>query len=251
MAGYYKTEGIVLRSMRLREADRIIHLYTGTHGRVNAVVKGVRRTKSRFGGRLEPFFRVRLVLYEGRGELHTVTQAEAVEWYPRLREHGGAILAAGTACESVLRMFGDGEANAAAYNLLCHELQLLDAEPGQAGAANLLAFRLKLLLAAGFLPELSDCARCGGPIPPATAGSARGPGASVRFSSAAGGVICPDCGAGDGFSLDAGARAFMAAALSAPLKDAPAAPRPALAQVERAVSGTLEYHAHVRLRSVA
>ena len=129
MAGYYKTEGVVLRSMRLREADRIVHLYTGTHGRVNAVVKGVRRTKSRFGARLEPFLRVRLVLYEGRGDLHTVTQAEAVEWYPRLREHGGAILAAGNACESVLRLFGDGEANAAAYNLLCRELQLLDARP--------------------------------------------------------------------------------------------------------------------------
>ena len=91
MPGYYKTEGVVLRSMRLREADRIVHLYTGTHGRIGAVVKGVRRTKSRFGGRLEPFFRVRLVLYEGRGDLHTVTQAEAIEWYPRLREHGAAL----------------------------------------------------------------------------------------------------------------------------------------------------------------
>ena len=211
MAGYYKTEGIVLRSMRLREADRIIHLYTATHGRVNAVVKGVRRTKSRFGARLEPFSRVQMVLYEGRGELHTVTQAEAVEWYPRLREHGGAILAAGTACESVLRMFGDGEGNPAAYNLLCRELQLLDAHPGTAVPANLLAFRLKLLLAAGFLPELSECARCGGPA---------GEG-SVRFSSAAGGVICADCGAGDGFSLDGAARSFMATALAAPLKDAP------------------------------
>ena len=60
-----------------------------------------------------------------------------------------------------------------------------------------------------------------------------------------------DCGAGDGFSLDQAARSFMATALSAPLKDAPAADRPALTQVERAVSGTLEYHAHVRLRSVA
>jgi DNA repair protein RecO (recombination protein O) len=241
VAGYYKTEGIVLRSMRLREADRIIHLYTGTHGRVNAVVKGVRRTKSRFGGRLEPFVRVQLVLYEGRGELHTVTQAEAVEWYPRLREHGGAILAAGTACDSVLRMFGDGEANTAAYNLLCHELQLLDARPHAAGAANLLAFRLKLLLAAGFLPELSECVRCGGP-----------PGAGqVRFSSAGGGVVCADCGPGDGFSLGTEARAFMAAVLSSPLQDVPAAERSALTQVERAVCGTLEHHAHVRLRSVA
>ena len=129
MAGYYKTEGIVLRSFRLREADRIVHLYTATHGRVGAVVKGVRRTKSRFGGRLEPFFRVRLVLYEGRGDLDTVTQAEAVEWYPRLRADGRSLHAAGAACESVLRLFGEQDASPAAYNLLCHELQVLDAAP--------------------------------------------------------------------------------------------------------------------------
>ena len=241
MAGYYKTEAIVLRSMRLREADRIVHLYTGTHGRIGAVVKGVRRTKSRFGGRLEPFSRVQLVMYEGRGDLHTVTQAECVEWYPRLREHGGAIYWAGAACESVLRLFGEGEGNEAAYNLLCHELKLLDTRPEAAGGANLLAFRMKLLLAAGFVPELTDCARCGGP---AGAGS-------LRFSAAAGGVICHDCGAGDGFTLDAPARSFMIGALAAPLREAPEAVGPALTQVERAVSGTVEYHAHVRLRSVA
>jgi DNA repair protein RecO (recombination protein O) len=238
---YYKAEGIVLRSMRLREADRIVHMYTPTRGKVGAVVKGVRRTKSRFGGRLEPFSRVSLVLYEGRSDLHTITQAQCVEWYPRLREHGGAIQCASSACESVLRLFGEGEGNEATYNLLCHELQLLDADPGSAGGENLLAFRMKLMLAAGFMPELSDCARCGGP-----------PGAgAVRFSAAAGGVICPDCGAGDGFTLEAPARRFMLSALAAPLKDAPAATGAALAQVERALSGTVEYHAHVRLRSVA
>jgi DNA repair protein RecO (recombination protein O) len=241
MAGYYKTEAIVLRSLRLREADRIVHLYTPARGRVGAVVKGVRRTKSRFGGRLEPFVRVALVLHEGRGELHTVTQAQAIEWYPRLREHGGAIYAAGAACESVLRLFGEGEGNEAAYNLLCHELQLLDARPQVAGPANVLAFRMKLLLAAGFLPELADCARCGGP-------AGRG---ATRFSAAAGGVICADCGAGDGFTLDPDARSFMRAALASPLKDAPSAAGPTLTQIERAVSGTVEYHAHVRLRSVA
>ncbi|HZO61119.1 MAG TPA: DNA repair protein RecO [Solirubrobacterales bacterium] len=238
---YYKAEGIVLRSMRLREADRIVHMYTGTRGKVGAVVKGVRRTKSRFGGRLEPFSRVSLVLYEGRGDLHTVTQAQCVEWYPRLREHGGAIQCAGSACESVLRLFGEGEGNSATYNLLCHELQLLDSDPGVAGGVNLLAFRMKLMLAAGFMPELSDCARCGGP-----AG-----GGSLRFSAAAGGVVCHDCGAGDGFTLDQSARAFMLGALAAPLKDAPRAGGPTLTQVERALSGTVEYHAHVRLRSVA
>ena len=241
MPGYYKTEAIVLRSMRLREADRIVHMYTGTRGKVGAVVKGVRRTKSRFGGRLEPFSRVSLVMYEGRGDLDTVTQATCVEWYPRLREHGGAIYSAGAACESVLRLFGEGEGNEGAYNLLCHELQLLDARPEAAGSANLLAFRIKLMLAAGFLPELADCARCGGPA---------GAGA-LRFSAAAGGVICHDCGAGDGFTLDTSARSFMARALASPLRDAPSATAPTLTQVERALSGTVEYHAHVRMRSVA
>ncbi len=249
---YYKTEAIVLRSMRLREADRIVHMYTGTRGKVGAVVKGVRRTKSRFGARLEPFSRVHLVMYEGRGELHTVTQAQCVEWYPRLREHGGAIHYAGAACESVLRLFGEGEGNEAAYNLLCHELQLLDSRPEAAGGANLLAFRMKLMLAAGFVPELSDCARCGQNITasPQADSPVRG-GTALRFSAAAGGVICHDCGAGDGFTLDQAARAFMVGALASPLKDAPTATGPTLTQVERALSGTVEYHAHVRLRSVA
>jgi DNA repair protein RecO (recombination protein O) len=244
MAGYYKTEGVVLRSMRLREADRIVHLYTGTHGRVGAVVKGVRRTKSRFGGRLEPFFRVRLVLYQGRGDLDTVTQAEAIEWYPRLREQHACLRSASAACESVLRLFGDGEGNAAAYNLLCHELRLLDSRPEAAGPANMLAFRLKLLLAAGFVPELTGCARCGETLEGAAA-------ADIAFSPAAGGVTCAGCAPGEGFSLDGAALEFMAAALASPLREAPAAPGRTLGQVDRAVTGTLEYHAHVRLRSVA
>jgi DNA repair protein RecO (recombination protein O) len=242
VGGYYKTEAIVLRSIRLREADRVLHLYTSERGRVGAVAKGVRRTKSRFGGRLEPCFRLRLVLWEGKGELHTVTQAETVEHYPHLREHGASLSAATRACESVLRLFDEGDANAAAYNLLCNELRLLDLEPGTASPANLLAFRLKLLLAAGFLPELSTCARCAAPA---------GPGRGSRFSAAAGGVVCAECATGEGFELDPAAHLFMTAAISAPLRDARPAPPGALAQVDRAVMGTLEHHAHVRLRSVA
>src|SRR6202007_1579202 len=74
-----KTEAVVLRSMRYGEADRILHLYTPQRGRVSAIAKGVRRARSRFGGRLEPFFRLQLDLHEGRGELLTVTGAETVE----------------------------------------------------------------------------------------------------------------------------------------------------------------------------
>ncbi len=75
MPGSYKTEAIVLRSIRYGEADRVLHLYSATRGRINAIAKGSRRPKSRFGGRLEPYFRLDLVLYEGRGELATVTSA--------------------------------------------------------------------------------------------------------------------------------------------------------------------------------
>jgi DNA repair protein RecO (recombination protein O) len=242
MAGRsYTTEAVILRSLRFGEADRVLHLYTLDRGRVGAVAKGVRRTKSRFGGRLEPFSRVRLVLYEGRGELDTVTQAEAVEWYPRLRARGASLNAAGAACETVHRLFGEQAANPAAYNVLCHELQLLDADANAAGAANLLAFRLKLLLAAGFVPELATCAACGAEID----------GRGVSFSASAGGVVCSDCPGTGGFALDGAALAFMARALGAPLRDAPAAVPTALAQVDRAVAETLEHHAQVRLRSVA
>jgi DNA repair protein RecO (recombination protein O) len=243
MAGYHKTEAIVLRSMRLREADRIIHMYTSTRGRMGAVVKGVRRTRSRFGGRLEPFFRVRLVLYEGRGELHTVTAAEALEWYPHLRTTGASLRAAEAACETVLRLFDEGDANVGAYNLLCRELQLLDADPTASGPANLLSFRLKLLLAAGFVPELASCASCGAGITSS---------AGISFSPAAGGVVCADCRpGGEGFALSGAALSFMVTALGVPLKDVPEADAAALSQVDRAVAGTLEHHAHVRLRSVA
>jgi DNA repair protein RecO (recombination protein O) len=250
MPGYYKTEAIVLRSFRLREADRIVHLYTSTHGRVGAVVKGVRRTKSRFGGRLEPFFRVRLVLYQGRGDLDTVTQAEAIEWYPRLRSRGASLHAAGTACETVLRLFGEQAANPAAYNLLCRELQVLDTDPDAAGAANMLAFRLKLLLAAGFVPELATCAACGAENFASDPQADRRVSGRFWFSASLGGVVCAECPPEGGFPLDPASLGFMVSALGAPLKDAPTAPQN-LAQVDRVVSETLEHHAHVRLRSVA
>ena len=79
VAGPLKTDAIVLRSIRYGEADRILHLYTPARGRVGAIAKGVRRTRSRFGGRLEPFSRVRLICHEGRGELLTVTAAETLD----------------------------------------------------------------------------------------------------------------------------------------------------------------------------
>jgi DNA repair protein RecO (recombination protein O) len=237
VAGSVKTEGIVLRSLRFGEADRILHLYTPHRGRVSAIAKGVRRARSRFGGRLEPFFRLSLVLYEGRSEMLTVTSAETLAAHPRLREDARALDGAARACEAVARVFDDGDPHAGVYHLLANELALLDGDPAHAGRANALAFRLKLLLAAGFAPHLAACASCGEREH------------LVGFSGAAGGVVCAACEASS-FPLDEDAHAFLVTALARPLAEAPDAPARALAQAERAILETLEHHGHVRLRPV-
>ncbi|MDQ3434984.1 MAG: DNA repair protein RecO [Thermoleophilaceae bacterium] len=238
MPASFKTEAVVLRSIRFGEADRVLHLYSADRGRIGAVAKGVRRVTSRMGGRLEPLARVRLVLHQGRGDLCTVTSADTVHAHAELREHRASLEHAVAACEAVLRLFDSAEPNRAAYNLLCHQLALLDSEPGGAGRAQSLAFRSKLALAAGFAPELAACAACG------EADHLTG------FSPAAGGVVCASCEAGS-FALDAETHEFMVKALAHPLSDAPHAADRALAQADRALGETLEHHAHVRLRRVA
>ena len=125
-----KTEAVVLRSIRYGEADRILHLYSTTRGRIGAIAKGARKPQSRFGGRLEPFFRLDLVLHEGRGELLTVTSVATVDGYPRLRSSGPALDAGARACDAVLRLLDSAEPNPPAYNLLCRYLALLD-DPGE------------------------------------------------------------------------------------------------------------------------
>ena len=230
ISGSVKTEGIVLRSLRYGEADRILHLYTPTRGRVSAIAKGVRKARSRFGGRLEPFFRLNLVLYEGRSDLLTVTSAETLAAHPRLREH------ARRARRRRPRVRGRRphlRRRRPAHRRLPPAGQRTRAarpRPGRAGHANSLAFRLKLLLAAGFAPHLAGCASCGERDH------------LVGFSGAAGGVVCGACEASS-FPLDEEAHAFMVAALGRPLAEAPDASPRALAQAERAITDTLEHHA--------
>jgi DNA repair protein RecO (recombination protein O) len=240
MTGSLKTEAVVLRSMRYGEADRILHLYTPHRGRASAIAKGVRRTRSRFGGRLEPYFRLNMVLHEGRSDLLTVTSAQTICGHPRLRESAAALDSAARACDAVSRVFATPDPHPGVFALLCNELALLDAGVGGARShathANQLAFRLKLLLAAGLAPQLAACASCG------EADGLSG------FSGAAGGVVCNACEA-SGFVLAEEAHAFMTGALGAPLADAPGAGEVALRQADRAISETLEHHANVRLRA--
>lgn len=238
MAGSLKTEAVVLRSMRYGEADRILHVYTPNRGRLSAIAKGVRKTRSRFGGRLEPFCRVELVLHEGRSDLLTVTGAQTIAPYSRLRSNGATIDAAARACDAVNRLFGEAEPSEPVFHLLCNEMALLDGDAANAGHANQLAFRLKLLVAGGFAPYLAACASCGERDH------------LVGFSGAAGGVVCASC-EGGGFPLAEETHAFLTAALAQPLAQAPQGSERALRQAERAIAETVEHHAHVRLRAAS
>jgi DNA repair protein RecO (recombination protein O) len=233
--GTLKTEAIVLRSIRYGEADRILHLYTPEHGRLSAIAKGARRARSRFGARLEPFFHVRAVLHEGRSELLTVTGVDTVATHGSVRDHAATLDAAARACDAVARLFETSEPHLEVFRLLANELALLDADAAQARTANGLAFRLKLLLAAGIVPQLAACAVCG------ETEHLRG------FSGAAGGVVCSSCEAAS-FPLGEDAYQFLVGALGTPLARAPDASELALRQAERAIAEVAEHHAHVRLR---
>src|SRR3954451_23023736 len=208
MPGSLKTEAIVLRSLRYGEADRILHVYTPHQGRLSAIAKGVRKARSRFGGRLEPFFRLQAVLHEGRSELLTVTSVETVAGHPRLREHAASLDVAARCCDAVGRLFATDDPHPGVYRLLANELALLDADVAHATVANAVAFRLKLLLAAGLAPQLSACASCGEREH------------LFGFSGAAGGVVCPACEAGS-FRLDEAAHTFLVEALGRPLAQTP------------------------------
>ena len=238
MPGSLKTDAIVLRSIRYGEADRILHLYTVEHGRLGAIAKGARRSRSRFGARLEPFFQIRVVLHEGRGDLYTVTAVDTIEAHAALRDSAAALDAAARACDAVARLFETDEPHPEVFALLANQLTLLDLDPPRPAAAragNGLAFRLKLLLAAGIVPQLGSCANCGERDH------------LTGFSAAAGGVVCSSCESAS-FPLGEEAYEFMVAALGRPLAEAPEASPRALQMAERAIRETAEHHAQVRLR---
>lgn len=235
MAGSLKLEAIVLRSIRFAEADRILHLYTPTHGRVSAIAKGARRARSRFGARLEPFMQINAILHEGRSDLLTVTGVDTIDARPGLRESAGALDAAARACDAVARLFETDEPHPEVYALLANELTLLATGPAAATQENAVAFRLKLLLAAGIVPQLGSCASCGEREH------------LTGFSAAAGGVVCSSCESA-AFPLGEEAYRFMVTALGQPLASAPPASQMALQLAERAIRETAEHHAQVRLR---
>ena len=167
--GTYRTEAVVLRSLRLGEADRVLHLYTLERGRIGAVAKGIRRTKSRFGARLEPLSHVEVMLHQGAGELQTVTGAQLERSHHAVREDGYRLSVGLVGAEAMLRLFGEPEANPRAFEALTKFLDLLDElpertseRPGARPARALLPAQAPLALGLSPAPhELRELRRSG------------------------------------------------------------------------------------------
>ena len=240
-----KAEAVVLRSLRYAEADRILHLFTKDRGRVGAIAKGARRTRSRFGARLEPFSHVEIMLHEGRGELATVTGADLIRPHQAIAADPYRLVVGSIGLEAVLRLFIEHDANPRAFHALCRFLDLLDDRAAVRAAEPsldplVLGFQLKLLWLAGYLPHLASCANCDEPGP------------LVGFSAAAGGAICDRCSEG---AIRVSADGFLAirVLLEHPLAAArPAGITPAAArETLRVIEAVYEYHGGFRLRTLA
>jgi len=245
MARSSTTEAVVLRSFRLGEADRILHLYTSDRGRLGAVAKGVRKTTSRFGARLEPFSHVELVLHVGRSELETVTGASLIRSHDRVRTDPYRLQVGMIGLEAMLRLFTEQESNEKAFTALTRFLEALDdALPRPRSRAALdplvLSFQLKLLWVSGYAPHLGSCVECGstGPL--------------TGFVAAAGGAACAACDPG-GIPLSPEGVHGVRVLLHSPIAAAPAAglgeraERDALA----VVTASYEHHGGFRLKTVS
>ena len=207
----YRSKGIVLRSIRYGEADRILDLYTWDAGLVSAIAKGIRRTKSRFGARLEPLSCVDFVAYHGR-TLDTVTQAEMLRSFRGVREDLARFDAAARMVGSVRALSGGDEADRRVFNLLYNGLDALEEHDSGFEAVEA-AFGLKLSVLAGYAPQLDVCSNCA--IDPEEAQ------APLYFAPDLGGVLCRECrsATGDAFPLAPGTLEQLRALIERPIRE--------------------------------
>lgn len=230
----YRDTAVVLRTYKLGEADRIVVLLTEHHGKVRAVAKGVRKTRSKFGARLEPMSHVQLLLSQGR-DLDIVSQAESVGSLAPLVSDLDHITAGIAVLEAADQLTLDREPNPHLYRMVVGALRTI-AERG--GALVVPAFYWKLLAADGVRPELDGCVRCGEPAP------------IVAFDMAHGGALCRACRSGVPISDEA--LTLMRMILGGRLNEALAEPVSAAThEVMVHATRAFEHHVERRLRSVA
>ena len=176
----YKTHGVVLKQTPLGEADRILTLCTHDRGKVRAVGSGVRRTKSRLAGHLEPLTHVRVSVAEGR-DLHHVIEAETVHSFRALREDLDRMSVAVYLCELTDSFTAEGAPSPEVLDLLLATMRLL--ESGETSPMLVHAFEVKVLGHSGFGPEVQRCVDCRSDLEPG----------DHLYSSSAGGTLCPAC----------------------------------------------------------
>ena len=234
-----RDSGVVLRTYRLGEADRIVVLVTEGHGKVRAVAKGVRKTTSKWGGRLEPLSHVSLLLWQGRGDLAVVNQAEVVDHFPELRENLERVACGLAMVEVVDQLALEGHPDPGLYRMLVGALRALtDARTDPLMVAP--AFFLRVLAHEGAEPILYACAACGRPD---------GEVELVAFDLTEGGTLCRECRRGRAVSGEAleVVRAVLGGALGRVLSS----PRPACAdEVTSLATEAMEGHIDRRLRAL-
>ena len=231
----YRDEAVVLRTWKLGEADRIVSLHTLARGKVRAVAKGVRRTRSKFGARLEPACHLSVQLYRGRGDLDTVTQAQTIDRFASLRSDPERFARASAMLEAVDHVATAAGADPDRHAMLVRALDTLDRTDSPLVMAG---FFLKLLALEGVQPELDECVVCGADEP------------LEAVDPGLGGVLCRACRRGRPVSTGALGllRQMLGGGLAAALRRPPDA---AADEVSAVATEAMEAHIERRLRSVA
>ena len=246
MPGLYRDQGVVLRTTKLGEADRIISFMTQGHGKVRAVAKGIRKSGSRFGARLEPTTHVALQCYKGR-ELDVVTQVETIDANRALRESYACITHAVPMLEAVDQVAQEREATPALYRMLVGALRTLSERPSPVVTPG---FFWKLLSLEGIHPMLDACARCGRDADPVADFETEAE--LIAFDLDEGGMLCRACARGGGRPLSYPALALLRRMLGGGLNGVFAQPTgPETHEVEQLGIRAVEHHVERRLRSTA
>jgi DNA repair protein RecO (recombination protein O) len=261
--GSYRDDGIVLRTQKLGEADRIVTLLARREGRVRAVAKGVRRTKSRFGARLEPFTHVDLQLYEGRS-LDVITQAETVRAYGAPLAGDYPRYTTGTAMLETAERLTPVEKEPALrqFLLLVGGLRALG-ERLHAPRLVLDSYLLRSLAVAGYAPALEECAVCGARVPGSPDGTG-GPGAAAAgnggqaspalrafaFAIGAGGLVCRSCRSPGAATPSAQTVALMSALMRGDWAHADGSERRYQVECSGLVAAYLQWHLEHSIRSL-
>jgi DNA repair protein RecO (recombination protein O) len=234
-----RDKGVVLRTYRLGEADRIIVFLTEAHGKVRAVAKGIRKTSSKFGARLEPLTHVDLLLWQGRSDLEIVNQVEVIDTYRAIREDLSRIPKGMALLEVTDQMAQEKHPDRALFTMLTGALRAL-ADPDADPTLIAPSFFLKALALEGAGPILDACAACGEPD---------GVVELVAFDLVVGGTLCRSHRSGRPMSAAALAlvRRILGGDLAAVLQEPPP---PASAEVAELATEAMEVHLDRRIRSV-